>query len=129
MAMSLAQRMKEAARRAERNILVLYLARKDPRISLLAKIFIVIVVGYALSPIDLIPDFIPVLGYLDDLILLPIGIYVCTLLIPEDILEELRAKSEQLKDLEQSIVGAAIVVGLWVTVIFIIGLYLVNFAE
>ena len=71
-----------------KNTYALYLASKDPRVPTLAKIFIGLVVAYALSPIDLIPDFIPVIGYLDDLLLLPIGIWVAIRLIPRSVWKE-----------------------------------------
>ncbi len=70
----------------------LYLAYKDPRVPWYAKVFVAITVAYALSPIDLIPDFIPVLGYLDDLIIIPVAIYLSLKMIPKEILEECRKK-------------------------------------
>lgn len=71
----------------------LYLAYKDPRVPWVARIWVALVVGYALSPIDLIPDFIPILGYLDDLILIPLGIWLAVRLIPEPVLAECRVKA------------------------------------
>jgi uncharacterized membrane protein YkvA (DUF1232 family) len=73
----------------------LYLAYKDPRTPWYAKIFSMCVVGYAFSPIDLIPDFIPVLGYLDDLILLPLGVIIAVKMIPKPVLEECRQKARE----------------------------------
>ena len=71
----------------------LYLAYKDPRVSWYARLWVALVVGYALSPIDLIPDFIPVLGYLDDLILIPAGIWVALKLVPAPVLAECRERA------------------------------------
>ena len=71
---------------------MLYLAYKDPRVPWYAKAFIIATVGYALSPVDLIPDFIPVLGFLDDLIIIPLGIYLSIKMIPKEVLEECRGK-------------------------------------
>jgi len=95
--------------------LILFRASKDPHTPWLAKAFIVLVVAYALSPIDLIPDFIPVIGYLDDLILIPLGIYLGTKMIPPEILEKYRREmdSPQEKPKLES-VGAVLVLSLWI---------------
>jgi len=95
--------------------LILFRASKDLHSPWLAKAFIVLVVAYALSPIDLIPDFIPVIGYLDDLILIPLGIYLGTKMIPPEILEKYRREmdSPQEKPKLES-VGAVLVLSLWI---------------
>jgi uncharacterized membrane protein YkvA (DUF1232 family) len=72
----------------------LYLAYKDPRLPWYARIFAALVVGYAFSPIDLIPDFIPVVGYLDDLILVPLGIWLAIKLIPADVMNDSRKRAK-----------------------------------
>lgn len=82
------ERIKHWARQLKKQVLVLYLAYKDPRVSIFAKIFVAIIVAYAFSPIDLIPDFIPILGYLDDVILIPLGIYFALKLIPNEVIIE-----------------------------------------
>ena len=74
----------------------LYLAYRDPRVPWYAKLFAALVVGYAFSPIDLIPDPIPVLGYLDDLILVPLGVALAVRMIPEDVLSESRQKAQEM---------------------------------
>jgi uncharacterized membrane protein YkvA (DUF1232 family) len=84
----------QKARLLQRETVTLYLACRHPRVPWYAKILALIVVGYALSPIDLIPDFIPVLGYLDDLILIPLGIMLVIRLVPADVIVECRAKSD-----------------------------------
>ncbi len=81
------------ARAVKRDTLALYLAARHPATPWYAKALAVLIVGYALSPIDLIPDFIPVLGYLDDVILLPAAIVLCIRLIPPQVFAECRAKS------------------------------------
>lgn len=91
------QQLKTQARAIKRNVFVLYLAYRDPRVPWYAKLVALCVVAYAFSPIDLIPDFIPVLGYLDDLILVPLGITLALRLIPESVLEDCREKAEQLR--------------------------------
>jgi uncharacterized membrane protein YkvA (DUF1232 family) len=79
------------ARTLKRDAKAIYLARRDPRVPWYAKAVAVAAAGYALSPIDLIPDFIPVLGYLDDLIIVPLGIWLAVCLIPADVMDEYRA--------------------------------------
>ncbi|MFC7371447.1 YkvA family protein [Fictibacillus iocasae] len=88
--------LKQKARELKQQLFVLYLAYHDPRTPLMAKTAAILVVAYAFSPIDLIPDFIPVVGYLDDLILLPLGIMLVLRLMPPHILEEHREKALQL---------------------------------
>jgi len=85
---------KEKAKQLKTDTYALYLAYKDPRVHWYAKVFIAIIVGYALSPIDLIPDFIPVLGYLDDLIIIPAGISLALKMIPKEVLKECREKAK-----------------------------------
>ena len=84
------QRWKDWARAIKRDVYALYLAARDPRVPWYAKAVALAVAAYAASPIDLIPDFVPVLGYLDDRILLPLGIALAIRLIPADILAEHR---------------------------------------
>lgn len=86
---------REAARNLKGNVTTLYFAFLDPATPLHAKAFALLVVAYALSPIDLIPDPIPVLGYLDDLILLPLGIWFALRLIPPDVLVEARRQAAE----------------------------------
>lgn len=81
-------KLKERAREIKRNVPIIFLALKDKKTPILAKILAGITVAYALSPIDLIPDFIPVLGYLDDVILLPLLISLTLKLIPNEVIEE-----------------------------------------
>jgi uncharacterized membrane protein YkvA (DUF1232 family) len=87
---------KERAQRLKRDLYALMLAYKDQRVPWYARIFIISLLGYAFSPIDLIPDFVPVLGYLDDLVLLPLGILLAIKLIPPAVLEESRAQAQSL---------------------------------
>ncbi len=104
-------RLKVWARRLKREALVLYLAARDPRTPLIAKLLAALVAAYALSPIDLIPDFIPVIGLLDDLILVPLGIWGVLRLLPNDLAAELRAEAERrLTERPRSLVGAALIV-------------------
>lgn len=108
----------------KKNIAVLYLAMKDKRTSILVKILALLVISYALSPIDLIPDFIPVFGLLDDLILLPLGIYLIYKLIPLNIKNELEIKAEGLLLKKRFNVVSVIIIFVWIscTVILIFAL-------
>ena len=85
---------KEKAKKLKTEIYALYLAYRDPRVPWYAKAFIAAIVGYALCPLDLIPDFIPVLGYVDDIILIPAGITFAIKMIPQDVLEECRERAQ-----------------------------------
>jgi uncharacterized membrane protein YkvA (DUF1232 family) len=93
--MAFYEKLKKRARSLKVGIGVLFLALRDPRTPWYAKGLAVVIVGYALSPIDLIPDFVPVLGYLDDLLLLPLGIYLTMKLIPQEVLVECRLKTAE----------------------------------
>ena len=90
-------KLKNYARKLKQNLFVLYLSYKDIRVPWYAKLVAICVVAYAFSPIDLIPDFIPVLGYLDDLIIVPLGISLALKLIPSYIIEENREKAEVIR--------------------------------
>jgi len=112
---------KEKARQLKTEVYVLYLALRDPRTTWYAKALVAVIIAYALSPIDLIPDFIPVLGYLDDLILIPAGIYLALKMIPGEVLEEYRqkARSESISS-KSRWVAAAFIILVWLLVIFLI---------
>jgi uncharacterized membrane protein YkvA (DUF1232 family) len=92
---SLIKRWRQRARALKTEIYAIYLAYKDPRTPWLAKFLALCVVAYACSPIDLIPDFVPVLGYVDDLFLLPLGIMLAVKLIPPAVYDECKAKALQ----------------------------------
>lgn len=101
------------------NISALYCASRDPRVPFLAKLIIVLVVAYALSPIDLIPDFIPIIGYLDDLLLLPAGIWVAMRLIPAEVWADCHAMVTKKKpDLPVNRYAAVVIVLVWLSVLF-----------
>ncbi|NUB09331.1 DUF1232 domain-containing protein [Azospirillum sp. Vi22] len=101
------------ARRIKRDVIALYLAARDPRTPWYARVAAAAVAAYALSPIDLIPDFVPVLGYLDDLLIVPLGILLVIRLIPAAVLEEHRATAARLAARPVSYVAAALMVGVW----------------
>jgi uncharacterized membrane protein YkvA (DUF1232 family) len=97
-------------------VYTLYLAYRDPRVPWYAKVFAACVVGYAFSPIDLIPDPIPILGYLDDLVLIPLAVLAARRMIPEDVLSECRARAQDVMRLGKPInrTAAVIIVSIWV---------------
>jgi uncharacterized membrane protein YkvA (DUF1232 family) len=108
------------AQAIKRDVHALYLAGRDPRVPWYAKALALAVAAYAVSPIDLIPDFIPVLGYLDDLILLPLGILLVVRLIPPEILAEHRAAAAA-SALPVSRRAAAVIVCLWAALAVLLG--------
>ncbi len=109
-----ASRLRDWARAIKRDVHAVYLASRDPRVPWPAKALAVCIAAYALSPIDLIPDFIPVLGYLDDAILLPLGILLVVRMIPADVMAEHRAAAEIAATRPQSLAGAAAVIVIWI---------------
>ncbi len=112
----LLHRLREWARLLKRDTYALYLAARHPRTPWYAKVLAGAVVAYALSPFDLIPDFIPVIGYLDDLIIVPLGIAAVVRLIPAEVLEDCRAQAEARMERRVSWVGAAFIVAVWLAV-------------
>ncbi|MEQ1670017.1 MAG: YkvA family protein [Hyphomicrobium sp.] len=108
------EKLKGWARALKAEIAILAAAVRDPRTPWYAKALGVIVVAYAVSPIDLIPDFIPVLGFLDDVILLPLGIWAVRKMIPADVMAEHRANVASGARLPPNRIAAAVIVGLWI---------------
>lgn len=88
------ERLKQQARRLKIELFAIHLACRDPRVPWYTKVFAICIVGYAFSPIDLIPDFIPILGYLDDLIIVPFGIMLVLKMIPSSVMVECRVKAQ-----------------------------------
>lgn len=118
--MHMSRNLQTWAKRVKRDGLTLWFAGKHPKTPWYAKALGVFVVAYALSPIDLIPDFIPVLGYLDDVLLLPALIYLAIRLLPPDVLAECRSQAEAWMQTEggrpRSRLGAALTVAVWLAV-------------
>jgi uncharacterized membrane protein YkvA (DUF1232 family) len=126
---NLSQRLRQFARALKQEIYALYLAYQHPETPWYAKIWALGVVAYAISPIDLIPDFVPMLGYLDDVILLPMGIWIALRLIPAPILIECRERSREKTGKPTSPAGrwaAMIIVLMWVIVIGVVIVLLVR---
>jgi uncharacterized membrane protein YkvA (DUF1232 family) len=116
--------LKNWAQHLEKEVVALYYAYRDPRTPWYAKLFCGFVIAYAISPIDLIPDFIPVFGYLDDALFLPLGIWIAIKMIPAGIMDESREKAralppEILADKRKSIL---LIISIWIIVIAVIAL-------
>jgi uncharacterized membrane protein YkvA (DUF1232 family) len=107
-------RLKDWARAVKRDVVALFLAARDSRTPWYAKVMAGLVAAYALSPIDLIPDFIPVVGYLDDLVIVPLGIWIVVRLVPDDLMQELRAEAGRLEAKPVSRAGALFIIVLWI---------------
>lgn len=114
-------RLKDWARTIKRDVHALYLAGRDPRVPWHAKALTIVIAGYALSPIDLIPDFIPVLGYLDDVILLPLGIVLVIRLIPPEIMTEHRELAAAAEDRPVCKTAAVVIACIWIVSIALCG--------
>ena len=108
--------LKQRARALKAETYVLYLAARHPGTPWYAKLLVAAIVAYALSPIDLIPDFVPVLGLLDDLLLIPLGIALAIRLVPPAVLAECRARALERRKLVSRVAGAVIVV-IWLAVV------------
>ena len=110
-------RLRAWSKALKRDVIALHIAARDPRTPWSARLLALGVAAYALSPIDLIPDFIPVLGLLDDLLLVPAGIWLVLRLIPPELMHEYRAKAETVAARPRSFAGAMAVVVLWLATI------------
>jgi uncharacterized membrane protein YkvA (DUF1232 family) len=106
-------RLRNWARLIKRDVHALYLARRDPRVPWYARALAALVAGYALSPIDLIPDFIPVVGLLDDVLLLPLGIILVIRLIPPEVMAEHRDMAAAAQDRPVSRMAAIVIIAGW----------------
>ena len=111
--------LKRRARHLKAELYALYLAYRDPRVPWYARLFAAGVVAYAISPIDLIPDFIPVLGYLDDLILVPLGSVLVLRMIPPEVMADCRERAKEVsrEGRRTSWVAAGVIIGIWLLVV------------
>ena len=120
------RRMQDRMRRFKNELVAIGLSLKDPRTPWYAKAVAAIVVAYTLSPIDLIPDFMPVLGYLDDLILVPFGIVLAVKLIPTQVMEECRVRAQGTKPRGRSIFAAVVIVAIWIGLALVVVRWIVR---
>jgi uncharacterized membrane protein YkvA (DUF1232 family) len=117
----MSQRARHWARLVKRDVHAIYRAARDPRVPWYAKALAVFVAGYALSPIDLITDFVPVLGYMDDVIIVPLGILMVVKLIPPEIMAEHRALAAAAQDRPASHTAAIVMAIVWTASIGLAG--------
>jgi len=121
---------RQRVRAMKRDTLALYVASRDPRVPWYSKALALSVVGYLLSPIDLIPDFIPVLGMVDDLIIVPAGVWLALKLIPPNIMDDCRAQASTLMEANPRVgrIAAFIIIGLWLFLLLLSILFIVRIA-
>ena len=119
---------KQKAKKLNKELYALYLAYKDPRVPWYTRVLAIMVVGYAFSPIDFIPDPIPVLGYLDDIILIPLGIALLIKLVPAEVLNECREKAGQrlFERKPKNWFAACIIILIWIILFALVGYYCVQ---
>jgi uncharacterized membrane protein YkvA (DUF1232 family) len=115
------RRAKKWARNVKRDIVALWIAARDPRVPWYAKALAGAVAAYALSPIDLIPDFIPVLGYLDDLVIVPLGILLTVRLIPAALMVEFRTEAAKRERKPASRAGFVAIICIWIAALALVG--------
>ncbi|WP_298940391.1 YkvA family protein [uncultured Dysgonomonas sp.] len=120
--MKFIEKLKLKAKLLKTELIAIYLAMKDNRTPLFTKIMIALTISYAFSPVDLIPDFIPILGYLDDLVLLPLMIRMCIKLIPPKVLAECRIKARENIWLNRKVglYSAFLIILLWLSIIVLL---------
>jgi uncharacterized membrane protein YkvA (DUF1232 family) len=121
--------VKDRACHLKKETYALYFAYQDPRVPWYAKLLVAFVVAHTFSPIDLIPDFIPVFGYLDDLIITPLGLAIAIKLIPPDVMAEARIKAESslIEGKGISRVGLLIVISIWLIGLLLLVLFLLKY--
>lgn len=119
---------KQKARELELQIYSLYFAYRDPRVPWYAKVSIVLIVAYAFSPIDLIPDFIPIFGYLDDLVIVPLGVFLVLRMVPAQVMADCqeKAKEHRFEGKPKYKFMGIIIIGIWIIVLLIGGLLLIR---
>jgi uncharacterized membrane protein YkvA (DUF1232 family) len=120
--MALLERLKGRAAVLKRETLALYLAARDPRTPWYAKLLAVAIVAYALSPVDLIPDFIPVLGYLDELVLIPAGIALVVKLVPNEVMADAHARAGDVlgRAKKTAVWASVVIVAIWALVAWVV---------
>jgi uncharacterized membrane protein YkvA (DUF1232 family) len=112
--MSVGTRLRDWAREIKKDVVALYIAARDPRVPWYVKLAAAVIAAYALSPIDLIPDFIPVLGYVDELIILPVAIALVIKMIPAPLMAEFREEAQRRAERPTSRAGALLIVAIWI---------------
>ncbi|MDO5543284.1 MAG: YkvA family protein [Acinetobacter sp.] len=117
-------RLKQWAKQIKRDVYAVWFAARDPETPFMAKLLALLVAAYAISPIDLIPDFIPVLGYLDDLILVPLGIMLVLRLVPAEVMLRCRLQADAISQKPSSYIAASVFIALWLLLAYTAYFYL-----
>ena len=120
------QKIKQWAKTIKKEVLVVWLVAKDQRTPVWIKILALMIAAYALSPIDLIPDFIPVLGYLDDLIIVPLGLLLVIKLTPQEIIDDCRIRTSLLAERPVNCWAAGVIILIWLLFLGYLALYFIN---
>lgn len=122
------KQLKAKAQQLKTETYALYLAYRHPQVPWYAKVFAACVVGYLISPIDLIPDFIPVLGYLDDLILVPLGITLALKMIPKTVWDECRQEAQKTinQDMPRNWTAAGFIIAIWILMVALVMAFIVR---
>ncbi|MDD2947178.1 hypothetical protein SDC9_185110 [bioreactor metagenome] len=120
------QKIKQWAKTIKKEVLVVWLVAKDQRTPVWIKILALMIAAYALSPIDLIPDFIPVLGYLDDLIIVPLGLLLVIKLTPQEIIDDCRIRTSLLAERPVNRWAAGVIILIWLLFLGYLALYFIN---
>lgn len=123
------ERLKQRAARLKRDIYALYLACRDPRVPWHVRVMAWVVIAYALSPVDLIPDPIPILGYLDDLILIPLGVLIVIKMIPPQVLKDCREQAQVAfqKGMPKNWIAGGLIIMLWILLFAFAAFYVSRF--
>ena len=123
--------MKHRTRRLKAETYALYLAARDPRTPWYARLLVAGIVAYAFSPIDLIPDFLPALGYLDDLILIPFGITLAIKMVPHSVLVECRSRAQETIQNEKPVsrVAGAVIIAIWLLLVVLCTIWIYGLIE
>jgi len=119
-------RLRDFVRRVKQDAIAVYFIARDPRTPLIVRLLALFIAAYALSPIDLIPDFIPVLGLLDDALLLPAGIALIIKLAPAQVIEDSRARVRELAHTPHSTMAAIVIVAIWILCAALFGFWLLD---
>ena len=113
--------LKQKAKELKKQTVTVYFVSRDPNLSVHIKIMAILVAAYALSPIDLIPDFIPIVGLLDDIIIIPLGLALIIHLTPPEIIEAAQTKALQLTEKPTSYIAGIIFIIIWITIVLLFG--------
>ena len=120
------QKIKQWAKTIKKDVLVVWLVAKDQRTPVWIKLLALIIAAYALSPIDLIPDFIPVLGYLDDIIIVPLGLLLVIKLTPQEILDDCRIRASLLAERPVNRWAAGVIILIWLLFLGYLTMHFLN---